>query len=92
MFAELLVETRRRQKALAIPKTAVMDEAGETVVYVQVGGESFQRRRVELGIRDAGLVEIRRGVEPGERVATKGAYSIRLATLSKQVIGHGHTH
>ena len=43
-------------------------------------------------IRDANLVEIRKGLQPGDRVATKGAYSIRLATLSKQVIGHGHAH
>lgn len=92
MFADLLVETQRRCEALAVPKSAVMNEAGETVVYVQHGGESFQRRRVELGIRDANLVEICNGLQPGERVATKGAYSIRLATLSKQVIGHGHAH
>ena len=92
MFADVLVETRRRQKALAAPKEAVLDEAGEPTIYVQHGGESFQRRRVELGIRDANLVEVRKGVVRGERVATKGAYSIRLATLSKSVIGHGHTH
>ena len=92
MFADLLVETRRRRESLAVPRSAVMDEAGETVVYVQHGGESFQRRRVDVGIRDADLVEIRSGLQPGDRVATKGAYSIRLATLSKQVIGHGHAH
>ena len=92
MFADLLVETDRRREALAVPRSAVMDESGETVVYVQCGGESFQRRRVDLGIRDANFVEIRSGVHAGERVATKGAYSIRLATLSKQVIGHGHAH
>ncbi|MBC8870416.1 MAG: efflux RND transporter periplasmic adaptor subunit [Planctomycetes bacterium] len=92
MFADLLVETQRRHEALAVPKSAVMDEAGETVVYVQHGGESFQRRRVEVGIRDAELVEICLGLQPGERVATKGVYPIRLATLSKQSIGHGHAH
>lgn len=92
MFADLLVETESRRETLAVPKAAVMDEAGETVVYVQHGGESFQRRHVDVGIRDAELVEIRRGLQPGERVATKGAYSIRLATLSKQTIGHGHAH
>ncbi len=92
MFADLLVETQRRHEGLAVPKAAVMTEAGETVVYVQHGGESFQRRQVDVGIRDADLVEIRSGLQSGERVATKGAYSIRLATLSKQVIGHGHAH
>ena len=92
MFADLLVETQRQRLAFAVPRSAVMDESGETVVYVQCGGESFQRRRVDVGIRDANLVEIRSGLHAGERVATTGAYSIRLATLSKQVIGHGHAH
>lgn len=92
MFADLLIETHQRERALAVPKDAIMDEAGQAVIYVQLGGESFQRRPVRLGIRDADLVEIREGLEAGERVATKGAYSVRLATLSKQTIGHGHTH
>lgn len=92
MFADLLVETNSRQTALAVPKDAVVDESGETVVYLQQGGETFERRPVEVGIRDAEYVEISNGLAVGDRVATKGAYSIRLATLSKQSIGHGHTH
>jgi multidrug efflux pump subunit AcrA (membrane-fusion protein) len=92
MFADLLIETRQSQKALAVPSEAVLEEAGETVVYVQLSGEAFQRRHVQLGVRDTDFVEIRDGLAVGERVATKGAYSVRLATLSKQTIGHGHTH
>lgn len=41
MFADLLVETNRRQTALAVPKDAVVDEGGEVVVYLQRGGETF---------------------------------------------------
>ena len=80
MFADLLVETNRRQTALAVPKDAVVDEGGEVVVYLQRGGETFERRRVEVGIRDANQVEIRNGLAAGDRVATKGAYTIRLST------------
>lgn len=92
MFADLLVETNRRQTALAVPKEAVADEGGEVVVYLQRGGETFERRRVEVGIRDANLVEICNGLAAGDRVATKGAYSIRLSTLSSAIPAHGHAH
>ena len=92
MFADLLIETQVSQKALAVPSEAILEEAGETVVYVQLSGEAFQRQHVRLGVRDAQFVEIRKGLSAGDRVATKGAYSVRLATLSKQTIGHGHTH
>jgi len=92
MFADLLVETNRRQTALAVPKDAVVDEAGEVVVYVQRGGETFERRRVEVGIRDANQVEIRSGLAAGDRVATKGAYTIRLSTMSSAIPAHGHAH
>jgi len=92
MFADLLVETNRRQTALAVPKDAVVDEGGEVVVYLQRGGETFERRRVEVGIRDANQVEIRNGLAAGDRVATKGAYTIRLSTLSSAIPAHGHAH
>jgi multidrug efflux pump subunit AcrA (membrane-fusion protein) len=92
MFADLLVETNRRQMALAVPKEAAVDEGGEVVVYLQLGGETFERRRVEVGIRDANHVEIRNGLAAGDRVATKGAYSIRLSTLSSSIPAHGHAH
>lgn len=92
MFADLLVETNRRQTALAVPKDAVVDEGGEVVAYVQRGGETFERRRVEIGIRDASQIEIRSGLAAGERVATKGAYTIRLSTMSSAIPAHGHAH
>jgi multidrug efflux pump subunit AcrA (membrane-fusion protein) len=92
MFADLLVETNRKQTALAVPKDAVVDEAGEVVAYVQRGGETFERRRVEVGIRDANQVEIRNGLAAGDRVAIKGAYTIRLSTMSSAIPAHGHAH
>ena len=92
MFADLLVETNRKQTALAVPKDAIVDEGGEVVTYVQRGGETFERRRVEVGIRDASLLEIRTGLAAGERVATKGAYTIRLSTMSNAIPAHGHAH
>jgi RND family efflux transporter MFP subunit len=79
-------------KALAVPESALVDDAGRPVVFVQLSGESFARRAVRLGSREAGYVQVLEGVKPGERVVTRGAYQIRLAALSPQVPSHEHVH
>jgi multidrug efflux pump subunit AcrA (membrane-fusion protein) len=92
LFTDVAIETARAQEALAIPLSALVDDYGRPTVYVQTGGESFQKRDVELGIRDAGFVQVKQGLKEGERVAVKGAYTIRLASLSAVIPAHGHTH
>ena len=79
-------------EAVTVPESAIVDDAGQPVVFVQVGGESFERRAVQLGNRGSGLVQILGDVSPGERVVVSGAPLIRLASLSLQVPAHGHTH
>lgn len=81
-----------QSKGVAVPERAIIDDAGRPVVFVQLGGESFQRRPVRLGSRETGYVEVLEGIRTGERVVTRGAYLIRLAALSTQIPGHGHVH
>ena len=79
-------------RGTTVPESALVDDGGRPVVFIQREGESFVRRPVELGRRQAGLVEITSGVEPGDRVVTRGAYLIRLSALSTQIPAHGHVH
>ena len=79
-------------KAIAVPEGAVIDDGGRPVVFVQLEGESFARRPVQLGARASGYIQILDGVRPGERVVTRGAYLIRLAALSPTIPAHGHVH
>jgi RND family efflux transporter MFP subunit len=76
----------------AVPELAIVDDGGRPVVFVQTGGESFERRPVRLGSREGGYVHALEGVEPGERVVSRGAYLIRLAAMSTQIPAHGHVH
>ncbi len=78
--------------ATCVPESAVVDDGGRSVVFVQTGGESFERRPVRLGNPDGGFVEVLAGVEPGERVVSRGAYLVRLAAMSTQIPAHGHVH
>jgi len=76
----------------AVPDGAIIDDGGRTVVYVQTGGETFERRPIETGIRDGDRVEVVSGVEVGERVVTVGAYDVKLAAAGGEEVGHGHAH
>lgn len=91
-FATVWIETGAPAKALAIPETAMVDDAGRKVAYVQVEGESFERRVLALGVRSGGWVEIKAGVAKGEHVVTLGAYEIKLASSGGAVPEHGHAH
>lgn len=77
---------------LAVPEAAVVDDAGVMVVFVQVEGESFERRVVRLGARDRGYVEVLAGLRAGEHVVSRGAWSVKLASASGSVPAHGHSH
>src|SRR4030095_11194573 len=75
-----------------VPVVAVVDDAGRPIVFVQREGETFERRAVTLGPRRGAVVQILEGVKAGDRVVTKGAYLVRLASLSTSVPAHGHVH
>jgi len=77
---------------LAVPASAVSNENGQAVVYVQVEGEAFERRPVQVGLRTGDFVEISGDVRPGERVVTVGVGAIRAAAASPASFGHGHAH
>ncbi|MFU8876784.1 MAG: efflux RND transporter periplasmic adaptor subunit, partial [Wenzhouxiangellaceae bacterium] len=82
----------KSRERLALPKSAIIDDGGREVVYVQTGGETFERRPVATGIRDGDRVEIVSGLHAGERVVTLGAYDVKLAAAGGEDIGHGHAH
>ncbi|UCE58263.1 MAG: efflux RND transporter periplasmic adaptor subunit [Phycisphaerales bacterium] len=92
MFANVYLETRTARNVAALPEKAIVKDNGRPTAYVLVDGENFQRRELEVGVRDNGFVEVKGGVSEGERVVTKGAYAIKLASLSPASFGHGHGH
>ncbi len=78
-------------EALAIPASALVDDGGRLVVFVQVSGETFERRPVTVRTRDGALVGLE-GLKAGEHVVVRGAPLVRLASMSSQVPAHGHVH
>ena len=92
MALQVYVATDHVEEALVIPSTAVVEEDGGAVAFVQVARETFARRDLTLGIRDGNVVQVISGLTEGERVVTQGAYAVRLASVSSTIPAHGHAH
>ncbi len=71
MFVEAEVLIERREGVAVVPRDAVADRAGKRVVFV-LQGQRVVRREVELGLGDDRMVEVRSGIEQGERVVVRG--------------------
>jgi membrane fusion protein, heavy metal efflux system len=83
---------RDRVRMPAVPRAAVLFEAGRPYVFVQLGGERFARRYVEAAVTDGGQVGIKSGVAVGDRVVIRGAYEVQLASAAKGLPAEGHVH
>ena len=90
--ATVAVHTGERSRGVVIPTSAVLDEDGRPIAYVQPEGERFERRELVLGGSEGGWTLVRSGIKAGERVVTGAAYHVRLASLSTAVPAHGHEH
>ncbi|MBE0648863.1 MAG: efflux RND transporter periplasmic adaptor subunit, partial [Bacteroidales bacterium] len=90
-FAEVYLKLAARPSSLVIPLSALTDEAGTLYVYIQIDGELFEKREVEVGDNDGSNVVILNGIREGERVVTTGTTQVKMASLSSS-IPHGHAH
>lgn len=87
-----LLYRRDRVRGTAVPKAAVLLEAGRPYVFVQVGGERFARRYIEISARDGDWIGVKSGLKAGDRVVIRGAYDVQLASAAKGLPAEGHVH
>lgn len=91
-LARIAIPTRSRGSGIIIPSSAVLEEDGNAIVFVQTSGERYERRLVQVDGGDGRRVLIRTGLSAGERVVSGAAYQVKLASLSTAVPTHGHEH
>lgn len=90
--ARVAVRTGRRESGIVIPASAVLDEDGRRIAYVQRDGESFEKRELIIAGKDSERVLVRTGISNGERVVIGAPYQVLLASLSTSVPTQGHEH
>jgi RND family efflux transporter MFP subunit len=90
--ASVAIGTGTQVRGVVVPSSAILDEGGRPICYVQIAGERFEKRDLTLGGNDGTHAVVLSGVGAGERVVTGAAYQVRLAALSTSVPAEGHAH
>jgi membrane fusion protein (multidrug efflux system) len=85
-FVRVDIRADTRTGALLIPKKAVLEEDGQSYVYV-VSSDSAKRTKVELGYSSDGLVEIRSGLTTGQKVVVAGQGALKEGSKIKIIQG-----
>jgi cobalt-zinc-cadmium efflux system membrane fusion protein len=86
--AEIAIPTRRT--GIVVPANAVQTVEGRSAVFVPKD-EGFTPKFVTIGERSRGSVEVLSGLEPGTRIVTQGAFTLK-AELEKDAFGGDHDH
>ena len=79
MFASVKILTGESDKAVAVPRDAIIYE-GETarvwVVRDKDNDKAIELRRIKVGLTNGSMVEVLKGLAPGDSVVTKGSLFI----------------
>lgn len=95
MFVEVGFQTGADTTAsheVVIPDEAVQRIADRTVVFVPKEGEEghFEVRDVELSGSVDGFHRVISGLAPGDRVVTKGSFTLKTQLMKGEMGEHGH--
>ena len=91
-YAEVFLLGRERAEVISVPRSALTEEQGVHFVYLQLDASCYRKQAVTLGATDGQRVEIRSGLQGGERLVTRGAIHVKLASASNAIPAHTHNH
>lgn len=74
VFADIILEVDLGRRDVTVPVTSVIDTGTRKVIYIDEGGGRYVIRNVETGVEAGGFIEIKKGIEEGERVVTDGNF------------------
>ena len=90
LFVNGAVEVDNMRVSALVPKTALQNVENKICVFV-LTDEGFEPRPVIQGKTNETHVEIVSGLQPGQRYATKGTFTLK-AQLEKGAFSSGHAH
>ena len=85
-FVRVDIRTDTKSGAILIPKRALVEEDGQSYVYVATG-DSAKRTKVELGYSSEGMVEIRNGIKAGSKIVVAGQGVLKEGSKIKVIQG-----
>jgi cobalt-zinc-cadmium efflux system membrane fusion protein len=81
----------QKSAGLVAPASAIQRDGDHSIAFVALGGNRFERRRVEPGRKTGEFIEILSGLEIGDEVVVEGAFLLK-SEASKDQMGAGHEH
>ena len=91
-LVEVYLLGAERSGVLSLPLSALTEEQGMYFVYLQEDKEVYRKQEVRIGADDGQRVEILAGLKAGDRVVTRGAMHVKLASASNAIPAHTHSH
>lgn len=85
MFATVEIPAGQRT-ALAAPAAALQQIGEETIIFVQRDPTHFEKRVVTIGARGEDWVEVRTGLQKGDKVVAKGSFHLK-SIIQRELIG-----
>jgi membrane fusion protein, heavy metal efflux system len=79
MYANVTIFTDEGDSWPAIPREAVIYEGDGARVWVAHDDKTIERRSITPGLIDGRMIQVMRGLQPGEKVVTKGSLFIDRA-------------
>lgn len=79
--ATVSVNAEASAPTLVVPRSALVDVADKTVVFVRHADGDFEMHQVVVGRSALGKVEIISGLREGEQVVDEGAFTLKSAVL-----------
>jgi Cu(I)/Ag(I) efflux system membrane fusion protein len=76
MYADVEIATGSHNQVLAVPDSAVIDTGTRQVVILDRGDGRFEPKEVKVGTGGNGFIEIREGLEDGDRVVVTANFLI----------------
>jgi cobalt-zinc-cadmium efflux system membrane fusion protein len=77
MLAQVGLLTGAGEDAITVPADAVQRDGERALVFVEQESGVFAVREVTVGRKAGNRIEIRSGVEPGEKVVTTGSFRLK---------------
>jgi len=83
-FVDVAIETPATRPVLAVPREAIALLQGGPAVFRYEGGD-FKPQAVQTGADRDGWVEVTSGLSAGDRIAVKGAFTLKSLALKSQI-------
>ncbi len=84
MFANVTIIADEGQPTPAVPRNAVIYEDSTARVWAVRDDRSVELRRIRLGLVSDRLIQVLEGLQPGERIVTRGSLFIDRMTAANQ--------